>query len=272
MRLVILVEGHVEYRVLKELQFLKPFTTEFKKVEVLNLEGNGNLIKRFKQVIEDEIENEPDIFVLILIDLLEAPFKPYPKAIERAVNPNRARYSYIQKYMRDQIDLSVREKVYVIPVVWEIETWLLADREALANDLKWKECSYPDPEAIEKPTDELNTQFKRLKGLAYHKIKDGVRLFGQADPRRIYDDNCPHFRELVDVLRKAQGIVADAVDLPKSKFDLSVYQKLAKLEDERQRLLDQLTDENLEQTDERIEMIERQMQQLLESLIRDLNV
>lgn len=265
MRLLILVEGDVEYKILKEQQFLQPFTPNFKQVEVINLKGNGNLITRFKQDVEDEIENEPDTFVLILIDLLQAPFS-YTTKVEQAIDPTRAKYGYIQHYMRDKIKLSVREKVYVIPVVWEIETWLLADREALVNDLKWTSFDYPDPETIERPADEIDQHFKRLKKRDYEKIRDGIRLFRKADPQRIYDDNCPHFRELVNVLYKVQGIAVKSPHLPKAKFDPSVYQELSDLQVQHEQLLDNLTDENLDQTGERIKLIKRQMQQLLESL------
>jgi len=206
MRLVIICEGHTEEAVLKD--FLKPYCSKFSKVTVINARGSGNIAGKgtgklkseFKTLTELELDDDEAV-VFCLIDLYQAPFN-FPKSVTDDPDPLKASVLHIQKDMKDQIDKSVRDRFYPIVVVQEIETWILADEEALKNYFSKSVKSPYAPESIEPPSDKLKQLSKqhRKGNRSYSKTLDGLALFRVMDAKRVYADNCPHFKAFIDQL------------------------------------------------------------------------
>jgi hypothetical protein len=188
--LLILCEGDTEKRILKS--FLQPYWQQrFDTIEVLAYSGNGELKNKFKADVESQLLQESDSSVLCLVDLYEEPFKLYePHKMTIAEG-----FEVIQHYMYQQIASKFHNRFGAFPVVMEIETWLFGD-EAIQKHLGE---NILEPETIKHPCGFLDKNYQS-RNRSYGKIIDGVSLFGKADAKRVYDDNCPHFQKLVDWL------------------------------------------------------------------------
>ncbi|MCI0710050.1 MAG: DUF4276 family protein [Chloroflexi bacterium] len=188
--LLILCEGEVEARVLKF--FLRPYwQVWFRTLEVQRYDGNGELRAKFKADSEQQLTQEPESSVLCLLDLYEEPFglyQPPQMTVEEG-------FTLVQKQMYQQIKSRFHPRFGAFPVVMEIETWLLAD-SVMQHHL---DENIPSPERIEHPSGYLEKIY-RSHNSQYGKISDGVSLFGKADAKRVFDDDCPHFEKLVDWL------------------------------------------------------------------------
>jgi len=184
--LLILCEGHVEKRVLKE--FLRVYWSQrFKTVEVQNYSGNKELSKNFKADAEQQLTQELTSSVLCLVDLYEEPFGLYQSDISLEENFQR-----VQERMYRQIDFRLQSRFGAFPVVMEIETWLLADPEIQ----KHLNQSINFPEAIEHPARRLEEIYE-ARNSKYGKVADGLSLFQRASAKRVFDDNCSHFKQLI---------------------------------------------------------------------------
>jgi hypothetical protein len=98
--------------------------------------------------------------------------------------------------MQALIDGAFQARFGAFPVVHEIETWLLAD----APNTLGSAVAMAYPEQIVHPAEYLR-QYYEEKKQRYHKLATGRELFRKADARRVFDDNCPHFRLLAGWLR-----------------------------------------------------------------------
>lgn len=240
MRLVILCEGDTEEHVLKE--FLAPYCGKFDRVTLTNMRGAGRLKNNFKDAAEIELQSNPDAYVVCLIDVYEAPFS-YPGDVAQAADPTPVKFAYIKKYMEDQIADEMRHRFFAFPVVMEIETWLLADPAPLNNYLQPnKPVHYHTPETILHPVAELKDLFWREKKKEYSKVIDGQRLFKEADAQKVYADNCPHFEQLINQLRRLQGETVD--NTPATERGIipneELYQRLDTLEEKRNQITQEL--------------------------------
>jgi hypothetical protein len=207
MRLVMLCEGFTEKEILKA--FLQLYCTGFTQVEIVlpaGVGGAGRLKTEFKAIAERELYADADTCVICLIDLLKAPFH-FPRQVEDSDTPRQARFAYIRQYMEEQIEASLRGRFRAIPVVMELETWLLGEFEAVKGYLRTSELQpWPSPEDIPEPARHLNSLFRRFRGSEYDKRLHGRLLFNRADARKLYDDHCPHFEPLINELLSLQGI------------------------------------------------------------------
>jgi len=185
--LYILCEGHSEESVLPT--FLQPYwSVRFSQCEVVRrYDGNGDLKQNFR---EDShlylLEN--DVFILCLLDLYEAPKEWY----DRNKHDRETAFQLIQRRLYDQINPTYHSRFGGFAVVMELETWLLADPK-LQQEVFHRE--YPHPETIQHPAAELEKVYA-----GYRKGLDAPKLFGKASAKRVHDDNCPHFRKLVEWL------------------------------------------------------------------------
>lgn len=228
--LTILCEGETEERVLKD--FLKPYCAGFDGVRVVTTGGANKLKSAFKDLAEMTLEADTDAVIFCLIDVYQAPFSPYPKPVEEHPNPPLARYSYIQRYMQEKIAPSLRERFFAFPVLMEIETWLLADVDAL-NDYfsppaQQRLKARSTPESVEHPAEELKRLMLRFKKREYRKTKDGQLLFRRASAKRVYDDECPHFEAMINKLLELQGWSPEKPTPPFQIPDQELYEELSK--------------------------------------------
>lgn len=235
MRLVILCEGHTEDRVIKD--FFAPYCPKFSRIDVINTKGSGNLANEFEVLADLELEDDPQVYVFCLIDLLNVPFT-FPPYVHEANDPHSEKFKWLQIYMRGKITESKRDRFFAFPVVMEPETWLLADEQAL-NDYFRPPTSNPikcphAPEEIEEPTAMLSGWIRQFRphDYSYKKMIHGSALFRLTNAQRVYDDNCPHFKLLIDELKRVQGEDVD----PASQYSIpneTLYLKWAELERKR---------------------------------------
>ncbi len=273
MRLVILCEGDTEKRVLKE--FLAPYCSTFSRIDVLNSRGSGNLKQAFYPLAELELDDDPDAVVFCLIDLLEVPYS-FPTETNNSPDPNHAKFMFIQGIMRHRVKESVRERFFVFPVVMELETWLLADDQALMTyfhpPASAHNIRYYEPESISRPSDELSNLVRRFrtKEDGYKKTTHGPNIFRVASAQRVYADNCPHFKLLIDQLQRVQGLKTDEsppVLIPHHEL----YQKLEDIEEQYNSLWEKIEEQG-DLTDQdcvQIDFLEREKERIAAEIVRE---
>lgn len=232
-RLFIFCEGYVEQENVKN--FLRPFWQKrFDDVEPpRRYSGAYDLRNNFKRDAEILLKNK-DWYVLCLLDLYEEPFKICKPHMSHA-----EQFTLVQRYMYEQINPQYHAHFAAIPVVMEIETWILADPVIQKSHLRLNDL-ISSPEEIEHPYAEL----KRLFGGAYDKRIHGTKLFRLASAQRVYDDNCPHFKQLVDWLVNPSALfVSDKQKELDQDIQRQYEQRLAVVQDLRRRLeTQQITD------------------------------
>jgi hypothetical protein len=184
--LYIFCEGHTEKAVLG--RFLHHYWSfRFSACEVRRYDGNGDLRTKFALEAIMELKAEPNSSVLCLVDLYEEPFEVYDK--NRMTHEEG--FEAVRNQLLGQIDIKYHDRFGAFPVVMELETWILADpqfQSRIGNN-------YLTPESIEHPAQEL----ERWKS-NYNKKIDGVDLFNRASAKRVYADNCPHFKLMIEWL------------------------------------------------------------------------
>ncbi len=272
MRLVILCEGPTEKRVLKS--FLAPYCTKLESVRAISSEGSGNLKQEFKFRAESVLEEDQESIVFCLIDLLEAPFK-FSKEIRHDPDPYLAQYAYIQRFMKEQITEPLRSRFYAFPVVMELETWLLADIQALHNYFGSTSIKpWTTPETVLKPADELGRLMWTIRKTKYRKTLHGQAIFGKADAERVYKDACPHFVLMIDQLLWLQGLKTDQ---PPQLFipNEELYRKLEALKDQYDALWrtfeeksDAMSDEEYAQLDSQMKAVEEEMESVNGEIVK----
>jgi hypothetical protein len=200
MRLLILCEGETELCLLDEANFLNPYLQHFGKPKVKKIRGRS--LKAYAEAAEGHLRLYPDSFVFALLDLYEAPIE-YPEKTIKSPNPTDEKFKFLQKAMLDEISPRFRDHYYPFPVVQEIETWILADIQAMRKYLHTEVDVIHHPEEIGLPAAEKwNSLMLRYLGKRYVKghRRENVKLFTSMDARRVYADHCPHFVLLIDQL------------------------------------------------------------------------
>jgi hypothetical protein len=227
MRLVILCEGFTEKRVLKA--FLEPYCRGFKRVDCIippGQAGASRLKQEFKRLAETELQSDANAVVFCLIDLLQGPFT-YPKTVENDAEPHLARAAYVKRFMEESTHSTVRSHFFAFPIVMELETWLLADSEALNKFFRTSDIAgWHSPEMVARPSDELKSLMNRFRSADYEKTLHGERLFQLTHAKHVYEDNCPHFEVIVNKLLELQGIEQSK---PEPRFeipDAELYEQL----------------------------------------------
>lgn len=240
MRLVIFCEGDTEATVLKKgFGFLDEYVQRFSTVIIRNYRGSGNFKTSFVVDAKEELQNSPETFVFGLIDLLNSPINKFPPRVENAADPYKAEAAFIKKYFEDQLDDESRTRCFVFPVVMEIETWLLADEEAMGI---LAESPHPVPEEVREPVQYMKSLWKKVRDSGYVKPNSSVELFKRAKATRIYADNCPHFNAIIDKLRELQG---EATEPQRPLFEvrnqqyIEIYNKIMELDLQIHHLLDE---------------------------------
>jgi Domain of unknown function (DUF4276) len=276
MRLMILCEGETEEAILKD--FLAPYCKSFDKVEVINPGGNAKLIGQYKILTETAIRADPTTHVFCLIDMYKAPFN-YPKTVHQSAEPFLEQYAYIKRYMEEKIAPQFRQQFFAFPIMMEIETWLLADVEGLNNYFTPSQTevltSYPSPESIAHPAQELERVWRRFKNIEYgKKLRHGKTLFKHVLAKRVYEDNCPHFEAIINQLLELQGLSISRV---KPKFEdphLELYEQLAQYQNRHDEILETIVNASPHEIDKSLyadfEQIEAEIIKLNEQ-IRELH-
>jgi len=94
----------------------------------------------------------------------------------------------------------IRTNVSICVVVHAIESWLLADPQAIARRIRSSRLrTHPNPEALCKPEEELDRIFE-LHGKKYLKGRDAEKIAEFVRPR-ILARKCPSFERFRDSLR-----------------------------------------------------------------------
>jgi len=244
MKIVIYCEGDTEAAVLKD--FLKPFILVDNTIKIVNKRGSGNLKRDFTFDIEAQLA-QPDVVIFWLIDLLRIPIT-FPKSIQADLDPVGQQYNYIQQHFAGRIHATMRNRIYICPVIWEIETWLLADSEALNRFFGQKGLNFHSPEDMAEPAKTLQDLSRRFRKREYDKTNDGLALFRRADARRIYDDNCPHFNRFVNQLLEMQGgQPLRPVSSSPSTFDAQIFEEYAGILEQIDQLLDEASEASFKQ-------------------------
>lgn len=184
--LYIFCEGYTEADTLRT--FLQPYwSRRFVACEVIRYVGSGGLMVQFAADAKRELTAEPGASVLCLIDLYKEPFNLY----KSGKMSHRHGFELVKQRLEAEIPAIFQTRFGAFPVVMEVETWLLSDQK-IQQDLG---VSFQVPEDIEHPAEAL----RKIRP-NYKKRIDGIELFRRASAKRVYDDNCPHFKLMIDWL------------------------------------------------------------------------
>ncbi|MDZ4764507.1 MAG: DUF4276 family protein [Chloroflexota bacterium] len=186
MHLVIMCEGHLEKSVLKT--FLNHYWKQrFDTVEVNRYNGAGDLYVRYHGDARLDLQ-ERDTSVLCLLDLDQEPSKRYRHL------PAEQGFVALKTHMEAPLITQYPTRFAVFPVVWEIETWILADEKVMRDKIRREPLSLPEQTINPKA---FLQQYYRSN---YKEAIDGVMLFQSMSAKRVYDDHCPYFRSLIEWL------------------------------------------------------------------------
>lgn len=161
----------------------------FKKENINNIgirkfDGRERLLSKVNQYIQGCWE-EIDIFI-ILVD-------------SHCTNP-----SITEQKVSNTIDESIVEKVRIHVIKHALETWFLAEGNAINRKYR-KNFQFPtNPEGICKPDEELKNYLRRAGRLKYIKSKDAKAIARLLDTEKLKNVS-KNFNSFIKLLRQAQN-------------------------------------------------------------------
>jgi hypothetical protein len=170
-------------------------------VGVKSFNGLGDLLKGLERRVQIEVRAGAKV-VYCLVDLYH--YRSEKLETENLKSKTIAeQVQLIKADIDDELGaMKVHTKVFI--VVHEVETWILADTNAIKKRLKTyipetyhnleQEGKYNEPAKF------LNDLFKKHARRSFEKIDDGTFLLEKADWQKIYN-TCSVFKALVDELR-----------------------------------------------------------------------
>jgi len=198
MKIKILCEGQTEQGLRTLLA--KAVATAGCSIQIKTYKGVGALLRGLDGRIEFELRSGAQV----LFCLVDYYHYPLPGATKNLLLEQRV--TAIKSDVARRIDEARRSSVRCHVVVHEVEAWILADEQIVAQKLKIKNPPQWDkPEAVndmKPPAKILEELFRTRSPLKkrYSKYKDGVDLLEKIDYKKVYG-KCPTFKQLVDDLR-----------------------------------------------------------------------
>jgi hypothetical protein len=182
----ILVEGDTEAEIARG--FLEHYWEHrFTKCQVFNSRGSGNLKAHYVRDTK-KLLSTPDQAVLVLIDIKNDPFGVQSNSADAA-----EAYRVLRAILYGKLGMQESDLVGIFPIVVEPETWLIADPNIQKTYLH---KIYDHPETEVDPTAIIKRDIP-----GYRKGRGATKIFAKASAKDVYDDNCPHFKYLVDWIR-----------------------------------------------------------------------
>lgn len=199
MKIKVLCEGQTE----EGLRALLAKAVDIRKcgIHIKSYDGVTRLLRKLDSRVKEELASGAEA-VFCLVDYHHFPLPENARAL-----PRDQRALVIKNYVTEQLDESRRSALRCYVILHEIEAWILADEEAIAQRLKSKNLPpWPEPEKVndmKPPARVLEELFRTRSPLRkqYIKAKDGVDFLGKVDHKKVYD-KCPTFKMLVDDLRR----------------------------------------------------------------------
>lgn len=204
-RIVILCEGETEELAVKHFVRRQWGSDGLRAVGLHPINLGGKLEDVFEYAPRYRRDSQV-IAVFTLIDLYGM------SRVQHAVYDELAdRVARVKTWLWDDYKADLRSFFHPHVSVHEVEAWLLAEGECLAQRLKDAKIQ-PDRSAetldfSNPPSKRVDSLFEsRRGGDGYHKINDGTPLFKCLQFRPVYE-TCGHFRDFYDEL-KAVGQTA----------------------------------------------------------------
>ena len=169
-------------------------------IHIKTYEGVGALLRRLDDAVESELRSGAHV-AFCVVDYHHYPLPQITRNL-----PLAQRLEAIKSDVLEQIDNSRRSALRCHVIVHEVETWILADEQVIAQRLKIKNIPiWQQPENVDdmKPPSKVLEELFRTRSLLkkrYNKFKDGVDLLQKIDWQKVYV-KCPAFKQLVDDLR-----------------------------------------------------------------------
>lgn len=198
MRIKVLCEGSTEEGLRKLLA--KAVDLQGCGIKIKTYEGIATLLRKLDGMIGTELSGGARV-IFCLVD-----YHHYPVSADKQSLPFPKRLEEIKADIVARIQESRRSVVRCHVVVHEVEAWILADEQVVAQRLKIRNLSaWGQPENVNDmnpPSQVLQDLFRTRSPLKkrYDKYKDGVDLLSKVDWQKAYD-KCPTFKQLVDDLR-----------------------------------------------------------------------
>lgn len=198
MKIKVLCEGQTE----EGLRALLAKAIDIRKcgIHIKSYDGVTRLLHKLDSRVKEELASGAEV-VFCLVD-----YHHFPLPEEARALPSDQRVVAIQNHVIEWLDKSRRHALRCFVVLHEVEAWILADDQAVAQRLKFKNLpAWPEPEKVNDtnpPARVLEQLFRTRSPLKkrYVKVKDGVDLLRKIDFQKVYD-KCPVFRKLIDELR-----------------------------------------------------------------------
>ena len=138
---------------------------------------DGNRLKKASKYVRDLVRTGCQK-VIVLKDLEGAP----PKVGERF----------------KRLEFLPQAKLFII--VREIETWFLADEEALEDYLKVRIKPIPEPERVLNPKGFLNRLFEEVRGEGYHEEGIDPAEIARRLRLEVVERKCPSFKKFRELV------------------------------------------------------------------------
>lgn len=195
MKIKLLCEGQTEEGLRKLLA--KAIDVQGCGIEIKPYEGVGTLLRKLDGRIKSEVLSGTQA-LFCLVD-----YHHFPLPNEKKHLPFQQRLEAIKSNVLEQIEASHRSIVRCHVVAHEVEAWILADDQVLAQRLKSSLVPWNQPENVNDvrpPAKVIEELFRTRLKRRYDKYKDGVSMLQKIDWQKVYA-KCPTFKHLVDDLR-----------------------------------------------------------------------
>ena len=198
MRIKIFCEGQTEEGL--RLLLGKAVAVPSCGIHIKTYEGVGALLRGLDDAVESELRSGARV-VFCVVDYHHYPLPEITRNL-----PLERRLEAIKSDVLGKIDNSRRSALRCHVIIHEVDAWILADEQVIAQRLKIKNIpSWQQPENVndEKPPSKVLQELFRTRSplkKRYSKYKDGVDMLEKVDWQKIYD-KCPAFKQLVDDLR-----------------------------------------------------------------------
>jgi hypothetical protein len=117
-------------------------------------------------------------------------------------DPEKVKESFVSQLRDHGMTKQFEQGVKICPVVSAIESWMLADEEAIADYLGIEVEEIYEPERIHKPDETMNEIFKKHEAFQHQYLKGGTdpeEIAKRLDVQKVRK-KCPHYIEFEKAL------------------------------------------------------------------------
>lgn len=198
MKFVLLVEGHSEKEVVKQLlkRWLDPKLEKSVDIKVVLLQGYARFLKEVVKRARMYLDGPQQAEIIAVVGLLDLHGPDYPDHVTSA----EERHDWAVEHIEHKVG---RKDFHMFFAVHEFEAWLLSDPHILPAEIQSAASRYssqPEKVDFDKPPSRLLDRiYKDRLRRSYKKTTYGKELFGKLDPD-VAAQKCPRLKAMLEEL------------------------------------------------------------------------